>query len=106
MLSNLIDGEWYISVKGTAKAYKKHPQSIKDHINKHPDIFKNHIILQNELCQKFFDTTSSMKGKNVYGKKWLDEIAFFDIGTLLNDSPITIPIKNWQREVTRRGTYN
>ena len=35
-------------------------------------------------------------------KQWLDKFAFYKIGTLLNSSPITNPIKMWKSELVIR----
>jgi len=37
-------------------------------------------------------------------RKWLDKFAFYKIGTLLSDSPKTIPIKAWQTKCLVKKT--
>ena len=46
-----LDGVWYISVKGTAKAYKVNPETIKSQIRNNKDLFINHAIKW-EMIQK------------------------------------------------------
>ena len=88
-----VNGKSYISVKETAKAYDlKQGEQIRYHIRKHPDIFNNHVISQKTLQKKSVVLLSS-KEKHAQLKLWLDKFAFYKIGTLLNSSPKTIPIK-------------
>ena len=87
-----INDQLYISVKGTAKAYDVKVQTIHYHIRQNPDIFENHIISQKGL-KKIFKDLLSQKQQMAPDRKWLDKFAFYKIGTLLNSSPKTIPIK-------------
>jgi len=88
-----VDGEWYISVKGTAKSYKKTSAGIRYQIDIHPEIFDNHIIdLKKDAKKEKLFPYFSKEQLTSHGK-WLDKFAFYKIGILLNSSPKTIPIK-------------
>ena len=73
-----IDGEVWISVKGTAKAYGVNSQTIHYHIKQNPNIFDNHLDLQ---------------------KYYMDKFAFYNIGTLLRRPPTINPISKWQTQI-------
>ena len=97
-----IDGKWYISVKGTSKAYDlKSGQQISYHIRENYDIFDGHVIDQRSLL-KTSKVILSPNEKRAQLKLWLDKFAFIEIGTLLNSSPITDPIKEWQTQIEKR----
>lgn len=98
-----INGEWYISVRGTAKAYEVDFTAIHYHIKQNPDNFEDHIIdLNDRNALKNFQTVFSTKQKQAHGK-WLDKFVFTEIGTLLNNSPKTIPIKMWKSKLAVRA---
>ena len=40
-----VDGEWYISVKGTAKAYEVKINTIQYQLNNNLKIFENHVFM-------------------------------------------------------------
>lgn len=86
-----VDGVWYISVKGTAKAYEVKVQTIHYHIKQNPDIFDDHVGLK-----KIFKPNSHTQ------KYFMDKFAFLEIGTLLNNSPKIIPIKAWKSKLVIR----
>lgn len=104
---NSVDEEWYISVKGTAKAYDlKSEEQIRYHIRKNPNIFEDHIIdLKDITTQKKSVLYFSPKQLKAHGK-WIDEFALIELGTLLNSSPITDPIKAWQTQLEVREVVN
>lgn len=53
--------------------------------------------------KKKFSELLTSKQKMAHGKRlWLDKFAFYKIGTLLNSSPITDPIKAWQTQIEKR----
>ncbi len=88
-----VDGIWYISVKGTAKAYNISIKTIHYHMDQNQNIFNNHFInlKENTFPKKLeaYFTSKQLKAHD----KWLDKFTFLEIGTLLNDSPKMIPIK-------------
>lgn len=88
-----INGKLYISVKGTTKAYEKDEGTIRHHIRNNPEIFEDHVVdLKKITDKKKFSPYFSDKQLKAHGI-WLDKFAFYKIGTLLNSSPITNPIK-------------
>lgn len=96
----IIDGKVWISVKGTAKAYGVKTGTISYHIRKNSDTFNDHIIDQKALLKKLKVLSSREKMSQL--KIWLDKFAFYKIGTLLNSSPITDPIKAYQTQLEER----
>lgn len=72
-----IDGVWYISVKGTAKAYEKEYRTIHYHINNKSEIFEGYIISGKIEKEKLFQFLTPKQLK-AHGK-WLDKFANLNI---------------------------